>query len=120
MVPCIQECSPFPVQGNCRRRTGHLSLAPEQHSEGLQALARLFCSDKQRLGYVPYEVPRLMVLSMPSEGLPTFLARLTMDHGSGSSNTSAAEVWLCTTNDSADSSIVLKSNKDINIEVSAP
>ena len=107
------------MQGHCRRRTGHLPLAPEPHSEGLQALARLYCSDKQRLGYVPYTVPTLMMrMSLPSEGLATFLARLTIEHGSGSSKTSAAEVWRCTSNDSSASPLVLKSSKEIGIEVS--
>ncbi len=117
LVLLHRDCSSFPVQGNCRRRTGHLSLAPEPHSEGLQALARLYCRDKQQLGYEPPAVPAPVMLSPPSERLATFLARLTIEHGS--SNMSAAEVWRCTTIDSAGSSIVLKSSREVNIEVSA-
>ena len=117
------------MQGNCRRRTGHLSLTSELHSEGLQALARLYCSDKQRLGHVPYTVPTLMMPSPPSEGLAarqpplpcsavsrvreltssmvSRTRKVTFLHVSGSSNTSAAEIWRCTYNDPADSSICL-------------
>ena len=112
---CTCDCS-CSVQGSHRRRTGHLCLAPQPDSAGLQALACLYCSDKQQLGYVPPLVPAPVLLSEPSAKLATFLGRLTIEHSSCSSNTSAAEVWRCSI---GSSQAVLKSSNRIEVEVSA-
>ena len=116
LYQCTCDCSLLPVQGSHRRRTGHLFLGPQPDSEGLQALARLYCSDQQQLGYVAPSVPAPVLLSEPSATLATFLGRLTIEHGSCSSNTSAAEVWRCSI---GSSQAVLKSSNRIEVEVSA-
>ena len=115
MFQCTCDCILLPVQGSHRRRTGHLFLGPQPDSDGLQALARLYCSDMQQLGYVPPSVPAPVLLSEPSAHLATFLGRLTIKHGSCSSNTSAAEVWRCSI---GSLQAVLKSSNRIDVEVS--
>eukprot|EP00891_Asterochloris_glomerata_P009098 jgi/Astpho2/9098/fgenesh1_pg.00133_%23_93_t len=97
---------PLEVQGASQIAQRLNQLWPYQRS-------RESC-DKQQLGYVPPAVPAPVMLSPPSERLATFLARLTIEHGS--SNMSAAIVWRCTTIGSAGSSIVLKSSREVNIE----
>ena len=104
------------MQGDRRRRTGHLFLAAQPDSEGLQALARLYCSDKQQLGYVSPTVPSPVKLTPPSTKSAQFLVRLNIERGSCSSNTSAAEAWHCTIDSSH---VVLIISNRINEEISA-
>ena len=120
---CAHDCSPFPVQGNHRRRTGPLALASEPHSEGLQALARLYCSSKQRLGYVPSRTPGPLELGASdlfSTSQANFLEQVTLKQRICSTTNSAADVLRGTVVGSAGSFIMLKSSNRIDEEFSAP
>ena len=60
-------------------------------------------------------VPSPVKLTPPSEKSAQFLVQLTIERGSSSSNTSAADVWHCTIDSLR---VVLKTSNRINEEVS--